>query len=229
MFEKNLEFLTREEAAKIRGTKAAVIGLGALGQMAAHLLVRSGFEHLVLADGDRMSASNFNRQLYADILTLYRPKTEVVCERLGDISPRLKLETYPVYLDRTNGPDIVGDADLILDCVDQIKTKLYLEELAEEKGIPLIHGAVNGWTGQAAVIFPGERVLSAVYANSAEQKESALMITVNVIASVQAAEAVKYACGRTSRLRGRLLCVDLLNGEADDFAVKTDELSLLKR
>ena len=49
MFEKNLEFLTREEAAKIRGTKAAVIGLGALGQMAAHLLVRSGFEHLVLA------------------------------------------------------------------------------------------------------------------------------------------------------------------------------------
>mgnify|MGYP006070402769 FL=1 len=63
MFEKNLEFLTREEAAKIRGTKAAVIGLGALGQMAAHLLVRSGFEHLVLADGDRMSASNFNREL----------------------------------------------------------------------------------------------------------------------------------------------------------------------
>ena len=113
--------------------------------------------------------------------------------------------------------------------MDQIKTKLYLEELAEEKGVPLIHGAVNGWTGQAAVIFPGERVLSAVYANSAEQKESALMITVNVIASVQAAEAVKYACGRTSRLRGRLLCVDLLNGEADDFAVKTDELPLLKR
>lgn len=218
MFEKNLEFLTEDESRKIRKTKAAVVGLGALGQMAAHLLVRSGFEQLILVDGDRVEESNFNRQLYADILTLYRPKAEVVCERLWDISPRLKTEVHPVYLDRENGPELIGDADLILDCVDRIETKLYLEELAEMKNIPLIHGAVNGWMGQAAVIFPGDRILHTIYAGRGDQKESALMVTVNAIASVQAAEALKYACGKPTRFRGKMVCLDLLNGEGGDFS-----------
>ena len=70
MFEKNLEFLEEEETERIRGVRAAVIGLGALGQMAAHELVRGGMERLTLVDGDVMEQSNLNRQLYADILTI---------------------------------------------------------------------------------------------------------------------------------------------------------------
>lgn len=215
MFEKNLEFLTAEEAERIRGTRIAVIGLGALGQMAAHMLVRGGAERLTLCDGDRMSGSNLNRQLYADILTLGVLKSEVVGERLYDICPRLKLRQYDTFLDRENGKEILKDADLVLDCVDQIPVKLYLEELAEELGIPLIHGAVEGWFGQAGTIWPGDRILRVVYEKRREQRTSALMPAVSLTASVQTAEALKIAAGREADLRGQLLCADLLHMEID--------------
>ena len=213
MFEKNLEILTREEAERIRRKRAAVIGLGALGQMAAHLLVRSGFEELTLCDGDRMEESNRNRQLYADVLTLGMPKTEAVSEKLCDISPRLKLREYDCFLDPENGREILKGADLVLDCVDRIPVKLFLQELAEEMGIPLIHGAVEGWFGQVCTVFPGDRSLSVLYGKQREQGVTALMPTVAVTASVQAAEAVKAASGETPSFRGTLFCADLKSGE----------------
>ena len=203
MFEKNFEFLTAEEVSRIRKTKAAVVGLGALGQMAAQELVRAGFEELILVDGDCMDPDNLNRQLYADILTMGQPKTQVVCERLGDISPRLKITEHTEFLNPENGERLLKGADLLLDCVDNIPTKQYLEKLAGALGIPLIHGAVEGWCGQAAVIFPGERLMEVLYQNKMEQ----------VIASVQTAEALKIAAGRECALRQKIFCADLLNEE----------------
>lgn len=213
MFEKNFEFLTAEEVSRIRKTKAAVVGLGALGQMAAQELVRAGFEELILVDGDCMDPGNLNRQLYADILTMGQPKTQVVCERLGDISPRLKITEHTEFLNPENGERLLKGADLLLDCVDNIPTKQYLEKLAGALEIPLIHGAVEGWCGQAAVIFPGERLMEVLYQNKVEQETSALVMTVNVIASVQAAEALKIAAGRECALRQKIFCADLLNEE----------------
>ena len=78
MFQKNLEFLTEEQAEKISRRKVAVVGTGALGQMAAHELVRSGFEQITLIDSDIMDESNFNRQLYAANSTMNQLKVNVL-------------------------------------------------------------------------------------------------------------------------------------------------------
>lgn len=215
MFEKNMEFLTTDEIQKLRGRRAAVIGLGALGQIVAHTLVRQGFEHLTVADGDRVSGSDFNRQLYADILTVGMPKTEVVCEKLGDISPRLKLRKYDSFLELKNAREILVGADMILDCTDNIPARLCMEEAAEQLGIPLIHGAVEGWFGQVCTVFPGDRILSVLYGARKEQIASAMMPTVNVTASFQAAEALKIAAGKPPAFRNKLLCIDMLRAETE--------------
>lgn len=217
-----------EEMSRIRGTTAAVAGLGALGQLAAEEMVRGGFERLILIDGDVFGPENLNRQICADILTLNRPKAEVLAERLGDISPRLKLKVCPVFLDRENGKTLTAGADMILDCVDHIPSKLVLEALAEQMNVPLIHGGVEGWCGQAGVVFPGQKILSALYRNIMENPESGQsaggsypvsMPAVGAVASIQAAEAMKLAAGRETSLKNTLLSADLSHGVFDRISI----------
>lgn len=222
MFEKNEPFLTGEEAEKIRRTRIVVIGAGALGQSVVPVLVRGGVERLTLVDGDVVSESDFNRQLYADILTLGRPKTDVLCERMGEISPRLKIEQYNCRFQRDNSTEILQEADLVLDCVDNIPTRLCLEEAAEKRNIPLVHAAVEGWFGQVGTVFPGDRTLSLLFARQEEQRDTAVMPAVTAAAAFQAAEALRIAAGKTALLRGKLLCIDMLSGETEQIILPAD-------
>lgn len=212
MFQKNLDFLTMAQTEKIKDTKVAVIGAGALGQMAAHELVRSGFEKIVLIDKDVMDEGNLNRQLYASHSTLGQLKVEVLAEQLRDIYPDVQLTVYPDFLDVNNGQQLAGDADIIVDCVDDIQVKLYLEQLACELGIPMVHGAVEGWYGQTAVIYPGDALLQILYHKKKKQAISALVTTVNTIASLQVNEVIKIAIENENILRHKVLFADLLTG-----------------
>lgn len=209
MFRKNLDFLTPAEAEKIKHVKAAVVGVGALGQMAAHELVRIGFEKIILIDKDVMDESNLNRQLYAATSTMNQLKVDVLCKGLKDICPGADITVHSGFLNAVNGRDLVGDADILLDCVDDIPTKLYLEKLAAELGIPMVHGAVEGWYGQVGTIYPGDSVLSVLYKTKKVQEVSALVTTVNIIASLQVNEVIKIATENENILRHKVLFVDL--------------------
>lgn len=219
MFEKNAPFLTREETEKIRRARIVVVGAGALGQSVVPVLVRGGAEHLTLVDGDAVSVSDFNRQLYADILTLGKSKTDVLCERMGEISPRLKIKNYNDFFQRENSGEILKEADLVLDCVDNIPSRLCLEEAAEKREIPLVHAAVEGWFGQIGTVFPGDRTLSFLFARQKEQTDTAVMPAVTAAAAFQAAEALRIAAGKTALLRGKLLCIDMLRGETEKILI----------
>ena len=194
MFQKNLEFLTEEQAEKISRRKVAVVGTGALGQMAAHELVRSGFEQITLIDSDIMDESNFNRQLYAANSTMNQLKVNVLEKGLKDIRPEAQIT---VHSERLN----------------DIPSKLCLEKLAEELGIPLVHGAVEGWYGQVAVVYPGDGLLSMLYRTKKDQQVSAMVTTVNVIASLQVNAVIKIAIESENILRHRVLFADLWKGD----------------
>lgn len=209
MFEKNKDFFKQDEIEKLENTKIAVIGTGALGQMVAHTLVRSGIKNMLLMDFDQMEYSNFNRQLYAKMSTLGAYKAEVLAEELRDIVPELSVDVYVERLDKMNGIERIHDCDILVDCVDHVPAKLYMEQLAEQLEIPLIHGAVEGWYGQVATIFPGDKILHMLYQKEKEQKVSALMPTVNMVASVQAMEVIKIVTCHKEILRHRILFMDL--------------------
>ena len=213
LFEKNMDFFTLSQDEKIRQTKVAVIGAGALGQMAAHQLVRSGFEQLILVDGDVLEYSNFNRQLYATDSTVGRSKVEVLKAGLLDIHPQIDITTYETFLNGNNGKELVSEADIVVDCVDDMETKVYLEKLMDELNIPLVHGAVEGWYGQVTTIFPGDRVLEQLYMNRKEQKVTALMPTVSAVAALQVGEVIKFATGSRELLHRKVLFVDMLNSD----------------
>ena len=213
MFQKNLEFLTEEQAEKISRRKVAVVGTGALGQMAAHELVRSGFEQITLIDSDIMDESNFNRQLYAANSTMNQLKVNVLEKGLKDSRPEAQITVHSERLNEAIGKALIGDVDILLDCVDDIPSKLCLEKLAEELGIPLVHGAVEGWYGQVAVVYPGDGLLSMLYRTKKDQQVSAMVTTVNVIASLQVNAVIKIAIESENILRHRVLFADLWKGD----------------
>ena len=138
---------------------------------------------------------------------------EVLKAGLLDIHPQIDITTYETFLNGNNGKKLVSEADMVVDCVDDMETKVYLEKLMDESNIPLVHGAVEGWYGQVTTIFPGDRVLEQLYMHRKEQKVTALMPTVSAVAALQVGEVIKFATGSGELLHRKVLFVDMLNSD----------------
>ena len=122
------ETLSPEQLAKIQKTPVGIAGLGGLGSNVAWHLVRSGFSHLVLADFDRVEASNLNRQVYfPDQLGVL--KTEALAENLLRINPDLNLELWPVHVNQSNVQAIFGQCPIWVEGFDHTASKkMFVEE-----------------------------------------------------------------------------------------------------
>ena len=139
------ETLPPEQLAKVQQTPVGIAGLGGLGSNVAWHLVRSGFLHLVLADFDRVEASNLNRQVYfPDQLGLL--KTEALAENLLRINPDLNLELWSVFVTPANVQTIFGQCPLWVEGFDQTASKkMFVEEgLAAGKQVIGASG-LAGW------------------------------------------------------------------------------------
>ena len=213
LFEKNMDFFTLHQAAQIKRVTVAVIGAGALGQMAAHQLVRTGFEKLILIDKDVLEYSNFNRQMYAVNSTVNQSKVAVLKAQVLDIDPKIDIKIHETFLDQSTGKHLVSDADIVVDCVDDIETKIYLEKLSAELNIPLVHGAVEGWYGQVTTVLPGDSVLERLYIHRKKQEVTALMITVSAVTALQVGEVIKIVTGTGELLHQRVMFIDMMSGD----------------
>jgi tRNA A37 threonylcarbamoyladenosine dehydratase len=135
-----LELLVGEEGvAKLRRSTAAVFGLGGVGGFCVEALARSGVGRLVLADVDRVSRSNFNRQVLATEATLGEPKTAVAAARIRQINPAaVVIEKGGFFcMDSADGffdprPDVVVDA------IDGLGPKCSLIRECLQRGIPVV-------------------------------------------------------------------------------------------
>jgi len=139
------KILKPSQLAKLKETPVGIAGLGGLGSNVAWHLVRSGFSHLVLADFDRVEASNLNRQVYFPD-QLGRLKTKALAENLLRINPDLNLELYSVIVTPSNVMTIFGQCPVWVEGFDQTCSKKMLVEqgLAAEKKIIGASG-LAGW------------------------------------------------------------------------------------
>ena len=129
----------KEGIEKLQNSKVAVFGIGGVGSFAVEALVRAGIGHLVLVDYDKYDITNINRQLEAKHSTIGKYKIDVMKQRILDINPNIKLETYK--------PDEIkaGEANLvdasftyIVDAIDTMSNKLNLIEKAKSENVKII-------------------------------------------------------------------------------------------
>ena len=163
---RNLHCLSGKEVEFLSSCTVAVIGCGGLGGYLIEYLGRLGIGEIIAADGDSFDESNLNRQLLCEPSCLGQGKAEAARRRMASVNPELRFTALPVRIGTENGAGLLEGSDLIMDAVDSIPARFALEEIAERMGIPLVHGAVAGWYGQVASIYPGDRTMEEIYAGS---------------------------------------------------------------
>lgn len=129
----------KEGIKKLKQAKVAIYGVGGVGSFVVEGLVRSGVGHIVLIDNDVVSISNLNRQIHANHQTIGQKKVEVMKQRILEINPDLKVETYmPQEMEEAEENLINDSLSYVVDAVDTVKTKIRLIERANEKHIPIL-------------------------------------------------------------------------------------------
>lgn len=198
-----------------------VAGCGGLGGYVIECLGRLGVGHIVVVDDDVFVETNLNRQLLSSNMNLGKPKVLAAQQRMQAINPLVKVDAHQVMLTEFNAPGLMQGCDLVIDALDNIPSRMVLIKAARDLNIPLVHGAIAGWYGQVYIVKPGEKELEMLYESSPSKKGvevelGNLAFTAALVASVQAAEAIKLLLGVGKPIEG-LLQIDLLHASVDEI------------
>ena len=131
----------------LKGSSVMVFGVGGVGSHCIEALARSGIGELILIDNDTVSLTNINRQSIAYHSTIGQFKTAVMAERIRDIDPSIKVNTYETFVLPENLAAILDDEeriDYIIDAIDTVSAKIALVEEAVKRGIRLISSMGTG-------------------------------------------------------------------------------------
>lgn len=215
---RNHDAISEEEQATLAAKRVLVVGCGGLGGMVIECLARIGVGHLRVVDGDLFDATNLNRQILCSTMNLNRPKTLAAKQRVMAINPLVEVDAVQADLTAENAAELLVGCDVAVDCLDNIPTRLFLQQAAKTARVPLVHGAIAGWNGQVSVVRPGEDLLNILYGEAHEQQgeeasAGTLSFTAAAVGALQAAEVVKVLLGRQS-LSGELLLLNLLNASS---------------
>ncbi len=213
-YQRNLGTLGREGQRALLGSRIVIVGLGGLGGHVLEQMARVGVGHITGIDPDVFEASNLNRQLLSDVLSLGAAKGERAQQRVQQIDP----ETHFLGLQQRHA-DVPGEvwqeADLVFDCLDNIPDRFSLAEMCSRADCTFVHGAIAGWYGQVAVVRPGTHLLDRLYPASGPGLEKELgtpPFTAALCASLMVAEGVKALCGIHQSDPDRVTYFDLHDG-----------------
>ncbi|RLI09342.1 adenylyltransferase [Candidatus Bathyarchaeota archaeon] len=214
-----------EGQGKLRKATVVVVGVGGLGCPAATYLVAAGVGRMRLVDGGEIALTDLNRQFLYSREDVGKPKVEVAAERLGELNPYVEVEPIGEELDERNVGDLLEGADLVVDGLDNWRTRFLVNEACVREGIPFIHAGVRGFYGQMTTIVPGEGPCLRCILKATPPEEDVIPVlgpTPAVLGSLQALEAIKLITGLGEPLVGRLLIFDGLHMKLEEIYVSRD-------
>ena len=228
MTEKNLERYARqvcyapfgEEGQKrLLASRVLICGCGALGSVMANTLVRAGVGHVRLVDRDFLELNNLQRQvIYNERDVESRlPKAIAAANRLREINSEVEIEPIVSDVDFSNVQQLASDVDLILDGTDNFETRFLLNDTSIKLSIPWIYGGCIGAEGQTMTILPGDTAcLRCLMSDTPPPGTTPTCDTagilspiINVIASIESAEAIKILSGNQAAINRSLTVIDL--------------------
>jgi len=200
---------------------AAIVGCGALGSFHAAALARAGAGRLTIVDRDYIEPSNLHRQWLFEESDAAEglPKAAAAERRIARINSSVDVRGLVADVTASNIDTLLNGADVILDGTDNFDTRYLINDYAVSRGIPWIYGAAVGSYGLVMPVIPGVTAcLRCVYPEQPQgvqptcETAGVLNVIVSVIASLQAADALKILCGQAERVQARITTVDVWNG-----------------
>ena len=196
-----------------------IFGCGALGTVQAEALCRAGVGRLRIVDRDFVEESNLQRQTLftEEDARSAMPKAMAAQRRLGQINSEVRVDAYVADVTAKNVESFIQGAHCVLDGTDNFETRFLINDAAVKNRIPWVYGAALGSYGVSMTILPQDTpCLRCVMEKlpppgSSPTCDTAGIISpiVNVVASVQVAEALKILSGNAQRINRRLLCFNV--------------------
>ncbi|NRA71906.1 MAG: molybdopterin-synthase adenylyltransferase MoeB [Gammaproteobacteria bacterium] len=201
---------------KLKQAKVLLIGVGGLGCAAAQYLGAAGIGELTLVDFDQVELSNLQRQILHATANIGDNKAQSGQQAIAAINPEIKVNIITTKLVGTSLYQAIERHDVVVDCCDNLATRVALNKVCFELKIPLISGAAIRMEGMVSCFdyhadspcyqcfshLFGEQQLSCMEAG-------VLSPIVGIIGSIQAAEAIKMLTGIGTTLVGRVLMADI--------------------
>lgn len=219
---RNMRTFSPQDQVALLKAQVGVVGLGGLGGVVVEILARAGIGTLNVIDGDTFEESNLNRQFLSTPKLISKSKADTAARRIKEINPSLAVNQRSQFLNQKNGLDLLNRSDVIVDCLDNLKTRFILEQLCRQIGSPLVSAAVAGSTGHVTTIYPRDQGLRLIYGDpdkipskGAEASLGTVPYAVTFLAALECAEVVKIIQQKGSLLRNKLLVADLNDGVFD--------------
>jgi molybdopterin-synthase adenylyltransferase len=212
---------------RLAASTVAIVGCGATGAAAAALLARAGVGTLILIDRDFVEESNLQRQVLFDEsdAAAATPKAEAARRQIARFNSEIQVRAHVADLVPDNIHTLLGDAALILDATDNFETRYLINDYSVDRGFPWIYAAAVGAYAATMNILPGETACLACLfpkppSGPVETCETAgiLNTAVNLAASIQVTEALKYLTGARDAMRRTLLSWDLWQNERSEIS-----------
>jgi molybdopterin/thiamine biosynthesis adenylyltransferase len=196
---------------KIKRAKVFVAGIGGLGSISSYYLAAAGIGHLKIVDKDKVDYSNLNRQIIHWTNDIGEWKSASGNRKLTSLNPNCHVDAVRAEITAGNCVELIGDCELIVDAMDNMKGRRVLNAASVRMGIPYIYGGVHQLDGMATTFIPGktpclECVFPDEHAESSPAPPGILGPVPGVISCIQSIEAVKIILGMQGLLTGRLLC-----------------------
>nr|KYP40036.1 Uncharacterized protein C1A6.10 [Cajanus cajan] len=142
---RNIQFFGSESQQKVTASYVVVIGLGGVGSHAATMLLRSGIGKLLLVDFDQVSLSSLNRHAVATRADVGIPKAQCLKEHFLSIFPECQIDAKVLLYDSSTEEEILsGHPDFVLDCIDNIDTKVALLAACVRRGLKVLSATGAG-------------------------------------------------------------------------------------
>jgi molybdopterin/thiamine biosynthesis adenylyltransferase len=222
-YQRNGSAISLDEQLKLFRSTVAVIGCGGLGGYVIEQLARLGLGTIIAVDPDVFEEHNLNRQLLSTPGSVGQPKVQAAADRVRQVNPAVTLLPRHMAYDSENGKLLLKEANVVVDALDSIPTRLALANTCAELGVPLIHGAIAGWYGQVTTQFPGDKTIEALYrrwsnGSGAEKRLGNPAFTPAVVASIETAEVCKVLLGVGTTLQSRKISIDLYTMSFEEVA-----------
>jgi molybdopterin-synthase adenylyltransferase len=217
---------------KLLAASAVLVGCGALGTVVANLLARAGLGRLRIVDRDFVELSNLQRQTLFEEADAREslPKAVAAERRLRAINSDARVEAIVADLVPENAQELLGGFDLIIDGTDNFETRLLLNDAAISLNTSWIYAAAVGSYGVTLTIRPGHTACLACLLEGREKPftlgaedtcdtAGILSAAAGVIASIEAAEAIKLLIGKPETSHGRLVSCDVWTGKFQSIRI----------
>jgi len=218
-YKRQILLFGEEGQERLKKAHIFIAGAGGLGSPVAYYLAVAGVGTITIVDMDVVDRTNLNRQILHTDRDIGKKKTVSAEEKLTAVNPDIRINAIDTRIGDDNAARLVGNAGGIVDAMDNYPTRYLLNRVALEKNIPLFHGAIRGFYGQATTIIPKKTpCLSCLFPKAPPQEIFPVVgATPGVIGTIQATEVIKYLTGSGDLLTGRILVWDGLAGRAEEI------------